>query len=95
MEDKLIRNEQEAIECIKNNMPSSGYEMLKESLNMAIEALEKQIAKEPRLEGDGYAPDGSFVFDTWICPNCSEHYEIDFEEHAYCPVCGQKIKHNS
>lgn len=67
----------------------------KSRTHLILNALQKQIAKEPRLEGDGYAPDGSFVFDTWICPNCSEHYEIDFEEHAYCPVCGQKIKHNS
>lgn len=55
------------------------------------EALEKQIAKEPCLEGDGYA-DGHMVYDTWICPNCDEHYEMEFEQHMYCPVCGQKIK---
>lgn len=37
----LIRNEQEAIEAIKRNMPNSGYYMLRESLEMAIKALEE------------------------------------------------------
>lgn len=37
--DKLINTPNEAIEVIKSNMPTSGYEMLRESLEMAIEAL--------------------------------------------------------
>lgn len=41
--DKLIRNEAEAIECLKNNKPTSGYVMLQESIDMAIKALKKQI----------------------------------------------------
>lgn len=41
MEEKLIKNETEAIETIKSNMPISGYVMLRESLNMAIQALEE------------------------------------------------------
>ncbi|MFQ9218251.1 MAG: hypothetical protein ACLR3A_05135 [Sellimonas intestinalis] len=39
--EKLIRNENEAIEAIKANMPTSGYQMLRESLDMAIQALEE------------------------------------------------------
>ena len=39
--EKLIRNENEAIEAIKANMPTSGYQMLRESLDMAIKALEE------------------------------------------------------
>ena len=66
----------------------------------AIEALEKQIPKEPTYDGDGYSPDGSFVWDEWICPNCKERYEVDFDEamsrgmmyrdferHAYEKIC--------
>lgn len=41
MTEKLIRNENEAIEAIKANMPTSGYQMLRESLDMAIKALEE------------------------------------------------------
>ena len=37
----LIKTPEEAIETIKSNMPISGYQMLRESLNMAIEALEE------------------------------------------------------
>ena len=55
---------------------------------MAIQALEKQIPKKPIYEGDGYSPDGTFVFDIRICPSCCKRYEVDYD---YCPNCGQKI----
>lgn len=42
--EKLIKTPQEAIDCIKANYPTSGYEMLRESLDMAITALEKEVA---------------------------------------------------
>lgn len=54
------------------------------------EAKEKQIPQTPCIEGDGYA-DGHLVYDTWICPNCEEHYEIDYDDYDYCPKCGQAI----
>lgn len=41
MTEKLIRNENEAIEAIKANMPTSGYQMLRELLDMAIKDLEE------------------------------------------------------
>lgn len=53
-------------------------------------AMEKQKAKKPTYEGDGYA-DGELVYDTWICPNCGEHYETDYDDYIYCPNCGQAI----
>lgn len=33
------------------------------------EAVEKQTAKKPDYEGDGFS-DGQLVYDTWICPYC-------------------------
>lgn len=45
--ERLIENETEAIECLKSNKPTSGYVMLQESIDMAIQALEKQIPKKP------------------------------------------------
>ena len=109
MKEKLIRNEHEAIEAIKSNIPTSGYYMLRESLDMAIkaleevqqyrqigtveecrEAVEKQNGKKPDYEGDGYA-DGQLIYDTWICPNCEKRYEVDYDDYAFCPDCGQKI----
>ena len=38
---KLVKTNKEAIEVIKSNYPTSGYEMLKEALDMAIKALER------------------------------------------------------
>lgn len=37
----LIKTPEEAIETIKSNMPTSGYQMLRESLDMAITALKE------------------------------------------------------
>ena len=54
------------------------------------EAVEKQKAKKPDYEGDGYS-DGQLVYDTWICPCCGKHYEVDCDRYDYCPECGQHI----
>ncbi|MEY8285371.1 hypothetical protein AALA13_16375 [Lachnospiraceae bacterium 50-23] len=54
------------------------------------EAREKQKAKMPTYEGDGYS-DGEMVYDTWICPNCGEYYEVGFDDYSYCPNCGQHL----
>lgn len=48
-EEKLIKTPQEAIECIKSNYPTSGYLMLRESLDMAITALEKEVTKNEQI----------------------------------------------
>ena len=61
-----------------------------EEIDIAIKALGKQIPKKPNIEGDGYA-DGQLVYDTWICPCCENHYEIDYDNYDYCPNCGQHI----
>lgn len=62
-----------------------------EDIPTIVDTLEKQVSQEPRLDGDGYAPDGSLVFDEWICPCCNSRYEVDYDEYEYCPNCGQKI----
>lgn len=62
-----------------------------EAVKIASEALEKQIAGIPNIEGDGYA-DGFLVYDTWYCPNCDKEYEIDYDDYDYCPNCGKHIK---
>lgn len=53
-------------------------------------ATEKQTAKRPYYEGDGYA-DGHLVYDIWVCPCCGKRYEVDYDEYDFCPNCGQKI----
>ena len=94
MEDKLIRNGQEAIECIKNNMPSSGYEMLKESLNMAMEALGKQIPKQTEIKiHDKDVKIGHHVIfgkgtKVHYCPIC---HAPALGSDKYCGRCGQAL----
>ena len=61
-----------------------------EALNEIKKALEKQIPIKPFLVGDGYA-NGKLVYDIWICPCCRTDYEIDYDDHKYCPECGQKL----
>ena len=80
--------ESEAIKIL-NTFPE-GDEMY-DVAQFAIKALEKQIPKKPTYEGDGYAPDGTLVYDTWICPCCGKRYEVDYDDYTYCPNCGQKI----
>lgn len=58
-------------------------------VEIAVEAMEKQIPKNLIAEGDGYA-DGSMVYDSFYCPSCDHCMEED-EVADYCPNCGQKI----
>lgn len=53
-------------------------------------AIEKQKAQKSDLEG-GRRADGHIAYDTWICPGCGEHYEVEYDKYEYCPHCGQKI----
>lgn len=57
---------------------------------LAIDALNKQIPKQPDLEGDGYW-DGELIYDTGHCPLCGEGYEIDYHTPRYCENCGQAL----
>lgn len=68
-------------ECVKKGF----------AFKSVIEAREKQIPKKPTYEGDGYAPGGTLVYDTWICPCCDKRYEVDYDDYDYCPNCGQKL----
>lgn len=60
-------------------------------LEQMHELKERDTAKKPTYEGDGYAPDGTFVWDEWLCPNCGARYEVDYDEYDHCPNCGQRI----
>ena len=85
----------EAIKMLQIQKPAYGCKEYQKPLmyayEMAIQALEKQIAKKPTYEGDGYAPDGTLVYDTWICPCCGSRYEVDYDDYDYCPNCEQNI----
>ena len=52
--------------------------------------LAMRVPTSPELVGDGYS-DGEIVYDTWICPNCKQEYEVEYEHYNFCPYCGQCI----
>lgn len=84
----------EAIEAIQFDQKIGGEihsQVLRDAIDVAIQVLEKQIPKKPTYDGDGYAPDGTFVWDEWLCPCCGERYEVDYDDYDYCPNCGQKL----
>lgn len=81
----LIKTPEEAIETIKSNMPTSGYQMLRESLIMAIGALEKQNQKPLDFYGD--SEDGKL-----LCPSCgNDLWELKECGFNNCPYCGQAL----
>ena len=82
--DKLIINEAEAIECLKINKPTSGYMMLQEAVDMAIQALEKQIPKKPHKNFEKFSG-------VWC--SCGKYLgKVYFvEKPSFCSDCGQKL----
>lgn len=63
-----------------------------EDMEMAVQALEKQIPKKPDYIADGYA-DGLLCYDYAQCPICGHDFEygINDWECDYCSDCGQKL----
>ena len=81
--EKIVKTPEEAIETIKSNMPTSGYQMLRESLIMAIGALEKQIPKKPHRNYKKFS--GLWCKCGWYL---GQKQCLDIK---YCPNCGQAI----
>ena len=76
----------EAIEAIKNNWPTHNYTMLREALAIAIQAIEKQIAKEPVM-GNEVINSLDEIYGVPSCPMCGEPtYSCE-----WCPFCGQHL----
>ena len=85
---RMVLREAKSMGC---NEIKALYNIPLKNMEMIVQALEKQIPKKPTYEGDGYAPDGTFVFDEWLCPCCGKRYEVDYDDYDFCPNCGQKI----
>ena len=85
MDEKKVR---EAIEIIKANYPTSGYYMLCEALDTAIEALEKQLPKKPKQADEQRIR----YCTTHVCPGCGKEFTGMVSE--YCYHCGQRIEHD-
>lgn len=76
MDEKKVR---EVIEAIKANYPTSGYYMLREGLDTAIEALEKQLPKKVDVWANG----------TQHCPVCDK--DLTYTGLHICPECYQRL----
>ena len=80
---RMVLHEAKSMGC---NEIKALYNIPLKNMEMIVQALEKQIPKKPT-----YAPDGTFVFDEWICPCCGNRYEVDYDDYDHCPNCGQKL----
>lgn len=76
----------------KANMLLKEYEDTDLTPEQIKELKERNTAKVPDYEGDGCDKDGNIIYDTWICPNCGEKYEVDYDDYEHCPKCGQAIE---
>ena len=88
----------EAIKELHGIRPRGGIIPQKraEAIDVAINALEKQIPKKPEYEADGYA-DGELVYDYAKCPICGHDFEYGVNDWGceYCSDCGQKLNWES
>lgn len=84
MTDKIKR----AIAVLEvNKLISSSQTEFCESVDLAIQALEKQIAKK-------LLDDGMRIPFSYYCPNCKEELSDDGykPDDEYCCNCGQKLE---
>lgn len=81
--------EQEAIKLleIRRSFTNSGNAGVS-AIDMAISALEKQIAKKPLNIKKSAIEDGGYYGD---CPCCNEHMESLWTSEKFCCNCGQKL----
>lgn len=87
----LIKTPEEAIETIKSNMPTSGYQMLRESLEMAITAL-KEVQQYREI---GTVEECREAVEKQTQKRCAIDSFPDYT-HYKCPSCGkiQKTKYD-
>lgn len=77
---------QEAIEILKANYPTSNYSELREAVDMVLTLLQKQEPVKPELRMSRHG------FRQWVvCGNC--YGKIDGGD-DYCRHCGRKVVWN-
>jgi uncharacterized OB-fold protein len=73
----MKRTEIDRIECAIRHIESS-IDVDSWAMEIAVEAMEKQVPKKPKIPMDAY----------WLCPTCGRKINYPFE---YCVSCGQAI----
>lgn len=83
--------ESEAIEAIQFDLKIGGEihsKVLRDAVDVAIQALEKQIPKKPQNKKYSFYPHSTLLKSKYgECPNCKS-IQVDDE---YCANCGQKL----
>lgn len=81
MDEKKVREAIEALKYInlKSVHPFYDWEEMMEVRDTAIEALKKQLPKEPRISKAYYG-----------CPDCTTIRSLR-QKHNYCHDCGQRL----
>lgn len=90
----MTREEAIAILEVSKHMATSGR-MYNQAIDMAIEALQREIPKNPIVN---YVADSEgarrlnagWTEDSYLCPVCHTYFGEVFEE-GYCRKCGQKL----
>ena len=101
----LIKTPEEAIETIKSNMPTSGYQMLRESLDMAIIALKEiqqyrengtvEECREAVEKQKPKKPHRNYKKFSGLWCKCGWYLgQKQCLDIKYCPNCGQAIAEN-
>ena len=101
----LIKTPEEAIETIKSNMPTSGYQMLRESLDMAITALKEiqqyreigtvEECREAVDKQKPKKPHRNYKKFSGLWCKCGWYLgQKQCLDIKYCPNCGQAIDEN-
>lgn len=83
----LIKTPEEAIETIKLNMPTSGYQMLRESLDMAITAL-KEIQQYRKIGTVEECREAVEKQKAKKCDVTKDNFRIYYK----CPTCNHCLR---
>lgn len=99
-----MMKQEEAIKSMRNlNMVLSITDSERESVNMAVAALEKQIPQKPVRKDDVYENYTSEPIQAYVCPSCGEvliaiktkellKLNLFFAKPKFCQECGQAIE---
>lgn len=83
------------LDCGFCHICGTDYDTLKVAINTAIEALQRDIPKNPIInyvadsDGARRLNDG-WTDDSYLCPVCHTYFGTVFNE-GYCRKCGQKL----
>lgn len=87
---KALKELKRQVKCWKNGTPFA-YNL--QPLEIAVDALIKQIPMKPDYWGDGFDDDGNIIYDQAKCPVCGHDFEYQINEWGskFCQDCGQAL----